>query len=130
MNDYRVIHRNALAAALFATIALSVCAPARAGVAEDCASLDPNVSTAGCSAIIETGPTRQVDTAMAYANRGRAYLVLGDFAKALADLDEAVRQQPRYAAAYSHRGNAYLASGRTDLALADYTRAIELDPSN
>jgi tetratricopeptide (TPR) repeat protein len=102
---------------------------ALAGIAEDCASQDPNQSIRGCSLIIETGPTPQVDVAMAYSNRGRSHFLLGQFDKAVADLDESLRRQPAYAAAYGHRGTVHLAQGRNDLALMDYTRAIELDPS-
>src|SRR5437868_37926 len=102
--------------------------PAQGGPAEECASLDPQGSIMGCSLIIENGPTRQVDTAMAYVNRGRAYLMLRQLEKALSDLNESIRLRSNYAAAYSHRGHVYLAEGLDDAAMADYTRAIELDP--
>ena len=83
----RRFHMRAMSVLL---VAVCTCAPAWAGIAEDCASPDPDLSVKGCSIIIETGPTPQVDTAMAYSNRGRAHMLLGQFERAFADLDEAL----------------------------------------
>jgi tetratricopeptide (TPR) repeat protein len=116
-------------AGLLVLITLFTPLSGRAGVAEDCAAADPNLAIVGCSLIIETVPTPQVDTAMAYSNRGRAYMLLGELDKALGDFNDAVRLDPGFASAYSLRGNVQLALRHSEPALADYTRAIELDPS-
>jgi tetratricopeptide (TPR) repeat protein len=65
---------------------------------------------------------------MAYNNRGAAYLNLGEYEKAIADLDQAIELDPEYALAYNHRGAAYFSLGEYEKAIADYDRAIELDP--
>jgi Caspase domain len=46
----------------------------------------------------------------------------------VADLDEAIRLDPKLANSYAHRARAYLAKGGTARALADAEEAIRLDP--
>ena len=52
----------------------------------------------------------------------------GDYDRAIADYDEAIRLDPRYAVAYYNRGVAYCDKGDYDRAIADYNEAIRLDP--
>src|SRR5262245_39755134 len=66
--------------------------------------------------------------AWAYAARGAAYWGKGDFDRAIADCDEAIRLAPKYAWAYHTRGNAYRMKGDFDRAIADASEAIRLDP--
>jgi tetratricopeptide (TPR) repeat protein len=60
--------------------------------------------------------------------RGTAYYAKGDYDRAIADLDEALRLEPKYAAAFNQRGYAYAAKGNQDHAIADYKEAIRLQP--
>ena len=48
--------------------------------------------------------------------------------RALADLNEAIRLDPRNAKAFSNRGGAWFKKGQLDQAIADCTEAIRLDP--
>ena len=48
--------------------------------------------------------------------------------KALADLDEAIRIDPRYADAYAGRGGLRIKNKEHEKALADCNEAIRLDP--
>jgi tetratricopeptide (TPR) repeat protein len=52
----------------------------------------------------------------------------GDYAKAMANLNEAIRLNPNVATAYYDRGLTYAKIGDRERALADYTEAIRLDP--
>src|SRR5262249_15254729 len=60
-------------------------------------------------------------------NRGKAYLHLEQWDKALADLSKAIELDPKYAAAWNNRGCAYIDLKQWDKALADFSKAIELD---
>ena len=63
-----------------------------------------------------------------YVNRGLIYAEQGDYARAIADYDEALRLDPKHATASNDRGWARHKSGDHAGAIADFTRAIELDP--
>src|SRR4029077_18742773 len=47
----------------------------------------------------------------------------------IADVSEAIRQDPKLKKAYLARGNLYKAKGDNDRAIADYSEAINIDPS-
>ena len=68
------------------------------------------------------------NNAVAYSNRGEAYLQKGDVDNAIADFNQAIRLNPRYAWAYNNRGIAYEYKEDIERAIADYTQAIRHDP--
>ena len=53
---------------------------------------------------------------------------MGDFTRALADADEAIRLEPQLAGAHRLRGDVCTKVGNLDRAIASYTEAIRLDP--
>jgi hypothetical protein len=53
----------------------------------------------------------------------------GDLERAIRDLDQAIRINPRVAVSYSNRGDAYRQLGNLDRAIDDLSEAIRLDPS-
>jgi tetratricopeptide (TPR) repeat protein len=53
----------------------------------------------------------------------------GDYARASADCNEAVRLKPDFADAYNNRGNAYYGKGDYARAIADYEQALRIDPN-
>src|SRR5260221_457707 len=61
-------------------------------------------------------------------NRGYVYAALGEYDRAIADLDDAIRLEPDYAKAFHKRGRAYAGKGAYDRAIADYGAAIRLKP--
>ena len=65
-----------------------------------------------------------------YLARGERWLRGGDFDRAIADFDQAIRLQADSALAYHQRGNAWSGKGELDRALVDYEAAIRLDPNN
>jgi tetratricopeptide (TPR) repeat protein len=83
-----------------------------------------------CSALIQSGGGSEVERALAFKNRGDAYVQLDDGDKALADYSEAVRLDPKSAPAYLSRGNLYIDREDPDRAIADYDSAIQNDPKN
>jgi tetratricopeptide (TPR) repeat protein len=65
-----------------------------------------------------------------YYNRGLAYVVKGQFDKAIPDFNKAIDINPRYAEAYADRGVVYIIKGQYDKAIADYNKAIEINPKD
>ena len=62
-------------------------------------------------------------------NRGMAYRWIGEFDRAVIDLDEAMRLNPNNAGLYLERGIAYQGRGDQKSAIADLTEAIGRDRS-
>src|SRR5262249_2395559 len=93
---------------------------------EDPSSTDDQTS-AGCTALIQCGRERPSYLSGDYDNRGVAYRRKGDFDRAIADYDQAIRLNPKYALAYNNRGTAYRYKGDYDRAIVDYDQATELD---
>jgi tetratricopeptide (TPR) repeat protein len=65
-----------------------------------------------------------------YRGLGLSSYRLGDFPRAIVNLDEAIRLDPDDAQAHNARGNAFDEIGVSDNALADYDDAIRIDPNN
>ena len=63
-----------------------------------------------------------------YNRRGNAYYYKGDYDRAVADYDRAIRLRPDYAFHYYNRGIAYSDKGEYDRAIADFDQALRLDP--
>lgn len=80
------------------------------------------------TANVEEVPILEMLAADAFNIRGTAYSGLGQFDRAMADFDEAVRLFV-LPSPYSNRGNVYYALGRFDRAILDYDEAIKLYPT-
>lgn len=65
-----------------------------------------------------------------YRTEGETCLAHGEYNKAIADFNEAIRLDPHNAAAYLDRGLAYEDECQWREAINDYTIAIRLDPGN
>ena len=65
------------------------------------------------------------DLAEPYNNLAALHAAAGEFAKARATLEQALRTQPSYATAHENLGDVYAA-----LANQSYARALQLDPKN
>ncbi|MDZ4869162.1 MAG: tetratricopeptide repeat protein [Alphaproteobacteria bacterium] len=109
-------------------VALFAAAPAWASEPRDTCMEDdrarPAAKADACSAMIRSG-YRQPNV---YMHRGRAYLALSDYDRAIGDFSTAIKMDPGYADALSGRGLALAAKGRHDDAIDDYDRALEQRP--
>ncbi len=83
---------------------------------------------AGCTRVIEEKLFPTDTLANAHLRRGAAYHHQGDYDKALADYDEAIRLAPNGAVTYFFRGQLYYDENDYGRAVADETRALKLDP--
>jgi len=113
-------------AALFA-----LTAPAAAASRADwdaCKGDDPDRSIAACTRIIQGRGETAKDSAIAHHERALSYRSKGDSDRAIADLSEAIRLDPKYAEAYYLRGVSYRNKGDLARAISDYSEAIRLDP--
>ena len=78
-----------------------------------------------CNKAIELDP----NLALAYNNRGAAYLYKGQYDLVIADCNKAIELDPNLALAYNNRGGAYIEKGEYELGITDCNKAIELDPN-
>lgn len=67
---------------------------------------------------------------LAYQERGKIYLILGDSIQGLADYGEAIKINPRDGDAYESRAQLYYELGQYDESDADYNAMTKVDPSN
>ncbi len=68
--------------------------------------------------------------AVAFANRGNAFVGKGELDKAIADFSQAIRLNPSDSHAFTNRGYAYDARGEYDRAIADYNQALKVNPKD
>lgn len=97
---------------------------------ERCASItgNPDLAIQHCTRAIESQKFSGEPLARLYFNRGVEWAAKGEFDRAIADYDAAIKLQPRSADTFFNRGNAWANKGDPDRAIADYDAAIKLDP--
>jgi tetratricopeptide (TPR) repeat protein len=98
-------------------------------IACDNPSEKPDVSIRACTAIIDASDMGYV-LAIAYLNRGIAYLEKRSYDNAIADFDEVLSLEPQNEGAYFNRGVAHNGKGDYESAIADLNEAILLDPKD
>jgi lipoprotein NlpI len=76
---------------------------------------------------METGDLSTANRAAALINRGYALSAVRQYSRAITDLDDAIRLQPKLAEPYNYRGRAKAFMGDDSGALADLDTAIKLD---
>ncbi|MCL2939527.1 MAG: tetratricopeptide repeat-containing serine protease family protein [Trichodesmium sp. MAG_R02] len=70
----------------------------------------------------------QIQEAESYYDQGDEHHDREEFEQAIADLNQAIRLNPKLVKAYNVRGIVYYDQGKYDLAIADYNQAIQLNP--
>jgi tetratricopeptide (TPR) repeat protein len=68
------------------------------------------------------------NSAIAYANKGLSFRMLGHYPEALAALDKAIALSPEFVWAYNQRGAVYSDEQNYAQAIVNYNMALELDP--
>jgi tetratricopeptide (TPR) repeat protein len=85
------------------------------------------------SYVISEWPENEVQSpkrAMAYNNLGLAYASQGQWDRATAEFQRALRLKPDYAVARNNLGLAYASQGRLDRAIAEYQTVLRLKPDS
>jgi tetratricopeptide (TPR) repeat protein len=88
---------------------------------------DYELSIRGCSYFIEMAGRGNI--VMSLNRRGLAYYRKGEFERALADLDQAIRLSPNYRNAYNSRAWVLLKARRLEEARIDVNKAIAFVPN-
>src|SRR5262245_20270719 len=93
---------------LVATIII-LCGRVAPGAQEigDCGHPVPERSLQGCSAVIQRGGAAPETLSASYTLRGAAYIIRGEYDRAIADRNEAIRLNPKDPEAFTTRGAAY-----------------------
>ena len=89
----------------------------------------PDLRIGGCTAVIQSGNFAGKYLAWSFTGRGNAYSTKGQYDRAIANYDQAIRLNPNYAIAFYNRGYAWRAKGEYDRSIADYDQVIRLDPN-
>jgi tetratricopeptide (TPR) repeat protein len=69
---------------------------------------------------------RPQNLAIAFNNRGNAYLGKRQYDRAIKDYDEAIRLDPNDDLYFGNRGDAFRITGQYERAIADYRKALSL----
>lgn len=90
----------------------------------------PEEQIRACTALLNANTLTSESIAIAYLKRGIGYLNLNDNANALANFDQAIRQNPQNRDAYANRGLVYFALRDDVRALGDLDQALRMNPQN
>jgi len=105
-----------------------VCRPAAADDRETCKDSSGEAAIDACSSAITSKKFKGSTLSLLYTNRGVEYVVKEDVDRGIADLNQAIKLDPKNSLAFNNRGNAYSAKREFDRAIADYDQAIKLNP--
>jgi tetratricopeptide (TPR) repeat protein len=130
MMAWRLSRALACAALLLAAVVSAMPAVAADNDWDACVNGWGDFAIEPCTSAIKSGKYKDHDLAVLYVNRGILYQDVGDLDRAMADLTEAIRLDPKYAEAYYNRGEVWLDAREFDRAIADYSEAIRLDPKH
>lgn len=82
-----------------------------------------------CTAVLAAGNAKGRDLAETYSNRGGGYIQKQDYARAIADLDEAIRIEPEVGFFYGNRAIAHFMKGDRQRASVDFEEQVRLAPN-
>lgn len=98
---------------------------------ERCNNRDPTTTGRridACKSLADTHVDKPQSLALLYNNLGTARVVNGDYANAIADYTESLRNDPNSEKAFNNRGIAHQRNGERTLALADFSEALRISP--
>src|SRR5258708_2394964 len=91
-------------------------------------SEEPDLTVASCTRVIDDQTLAPQIRGAALFFRPLALETKRDLKGAMADLDKAIRIDPKSLQAYAARGSMYQWQGDNDLAIADYNEILRLEP--
>ena len=117
--------------AIIAVLAVAVAlpAPARADAAADCFSEDLERRIQGCTELIDRRD-QSIDLSYAYAMRGLAFSIKGQYDTTIRDYDVAIALKPDFAIALNNRASAYFRWGKAATGLPDVEKSLQLNASS
>jgi tetratricopeptide (TPR) repeat protein len=128
-----MIHFRALvAAALIASCPLTAAIGASQKLVNSCLQLDdPDLGISACTRLLNDPVFAKIknNVSLLHGDRASAYFNKGDYDRALLDLDEALRDDPRNFLALNTRGNVYWRRGAYQRAILDFNEVIRLKPN-
>src|SRR5262249_20356471 len=89
---------------------------------------DLDLKLRACTAFIGSGQAQGKQLPAAYVHLGSANYSKGDYGRAIADYNKALRLDPQNIDAHTSKGQAYLAKGDLGAAFSSLGRAIKLRP--
>ena len=122
--------RNWTCGALIGIATICFIGAAAADDGEACVRGSGSTAIDACTRAIDSGRYDRRNLALIYSQRANQRERIGEYEKAIADHNEAIRTDPAYAPGFMHRGNAYARHGEMDRALADHSEAIRLAPKD
>jgi len=120
----------ALLTAILATLAPSPNMPATAAGSDLdlCIKGDADVRIAACTRVLG-GEYGTGSTCLAHNNRALGYVLIGEYDKALPDLNKVVVECHDSDASYFNRGVVYVKTGNFDHAISDFNATLETMPN-
>jgi tetratricopeptide (TPR) repeat protein len=107
---------------------MSLTAPARADVINDCYSGEYDRQIRGCSALIQDPSIGPVERSNAYSTRALAYSIRQFYEQAVQDYDAALALTPNAPIALNNRAWAYFRWGKAAMGTTDIEQSIRLSP--
>jgi Tfp pilus assembly protein PilF/uncharacterized RDD family membrane protein YckC len=104
--------------------------PAKDAPRRRCTDPIPRLTLERCTILIESGRETPADLAVDFFERGNAHAGAEDYARAIADYDQALRRNPDDVRALCNMGTAYTFERDFDHAFEAYDHAIRLDPAD
>jgi tetratricopeptide (TPR) repeat protein len=95
---------------------------------QTCSKSSGELAIDACSRVISSGAYKGSRLATVYGLRASKFIAAGDHDRAIADLTEAIKLDPRSALAFHTRGIVWQAKGDPERALADFQMSLQLDP--
>src|SRR5882672_9655041 len=120
--------RLCAALAVIAVTGLTFCGSAAADDRESCKSASGDAAITACSNAIASKKYKTRVLSLLYTNRGVEYGIKGEFERAIADHDLAIKTDVKNSVAYNNRGNAYDGKREFGRAIEDYDAAVKLNP--
>src|SRR5262245_27978729 len=90
----------------------------------------PDQQISACTSVIQSGGRSPGDLAVVFRSRGGGHARQGQYDRAIADFNEALRLDPSDDRARYNRGLAYALSGEHDRAIADFNELLQRDPKD